>query len=224
MELPRGKCLFTVSIRTILVCLVQHLKLCPSHNSSQVDALEGLTVRGQAIALHDMYDGMVLTTMAGYPLTIQLNPFRVNNSSMSMIERDLHFKNGIIQKFEDYPEPIVPWIGKSLLDVLVETSKHCKGDLSGFIALIEGIPSLFAKLQLQQEGTTAATTLFVPAYDALASFDPTLMAVRQQGQDFNPTILQLLQNHFVSGNFASQCWWTIPTGIRINDAELKMLN
>ena len=86
MELPRGKCLFTVSIRTILVCLVQHLKLCPSHNSSQVDALEGLTVRGQAIALHDMYDGMVLTTMAGYPLTIQLNPFRVNNSSMSMIE------------------------------------------------------------------------------------------------------------------------------------------
>jgi uncharacterized surface protein with fasciclin (FAS1) repeats len=126
------------------------------------------------------------------------------------------------KSLKDFPKPIVPWIGKSLMDVLVETSKHCKGDLSGFIALIKDIPSLFAKLQLQQEGTTAATTLFVPTNDALVSFDPTLMAVRQQGQDFNTTIIQLLQNHFVSGNFASQCWWTIPTGTKINYAELKL--
>lgn len=168
-----------------------------------------------------MYDGMVLTTMAGYPLTIQLDPFRVNNVSMSMQESNLYYKNGVIHTFLDYPDPIVPWFGKSSIQVLIETNIYRNGDLSGFIALVKSIPSLYAKLQLQGEGTNTATTLFVPTNNALLLFDPTLMDTRQD-QALNTTIGQLVQNHFVSGNFARKCWWTIPIGTKISNATLRL--
>ena len=187
--------------------------------------MEGLTVKDLSLALDDMYEGMVLTTMAGYPLTVQLDPFRVNNVSMSIQESDLHYKNGIIQTFSEYPNPIVPWFGKSSMQVLIETNTHRNGDLSGFIALLQAIPSLYAKLQLQEEGTSTATTLFVPTNDALLSFDPSLMATYQdQGSNATTTItmMQLIQNHFVSGNFARKCWQTIPTGTKINNTTLRL--
>ena len=129
-------------------CLIKSLDIVP-HTSHQLDALEGLTIKDQSIGLDDMYDGMVLTTMAGYPLTIQLDPFRVNNVSMSMQESNLYYKNGVIHTFLDYPDPIVPWFGKSSIQVLIETNIYRNGDLSGFIALVKAIPSLYAKLQLK---------------------------------------------------------------------------
>ena len=187
--------------------------------------MEGLTVKDLSLALDDMYEGMVLTTMAGYPLTVQLDPFRVNNVSMSIQDTNLHYKNGIIHKFSEYPIPIVPWFEKSSMQVLIETNIHRNGDLSGFIALLQAIPSLYAKLQLQEEGTNTATTLFVPTNNALLSFDPSLVATNQdQGLNTTTTTttMQLIQNHFVSGNFARKCWQTIPTGTKVSNTTLRL--
>jgi uncharacterized surface protein with fasciclin (FAS1) repeats len=184
--------------------------------SHQLDGLEGYVVAGQAVRLADMYDGMVLTSMAGYPLTIQLDPFRVNNVSISA-ERNLLFKNGVKHNFEEYPNPIVPWIGKSMLDVLFETNNRRNGDLSSFMALIDASPDLKDQLQTPT-GTVKATTLFVPTNDALSS-----TSTLNQSLLADPTFLErFLLNHVVTGNFARSCWWLIPTGSVVSDTELRL--
>jgi uncharacterized surface protein with fasciclin (FAS1) repeats len=163
-----------------------------------------------------MHDGMVLTSMAGYPLTIQLDPFRVNNASISSKheERNLILKNGVQHNFAEYPDPIVPWIGKSMLFLLLETNNQRNGDLSSFIALIDASPDLKGQLE-DLTGAVAATTLFVPTNDALSTLDESLLA--------DPTFLeQFLLNHMVSGNFARSCWRSIPTGIVMSDTELRL--
>lgn len=159
-----------------------------------------------------MFDGMVLTSMAGYPLRIQLGPLRVNNETISVSERNCHFSNGISHAFLHYPDPVVPWFGKSNFDVLLETSIARHGDLSDFIALIDSFPTLKSQLQ---EVSKSATTLFVPTNEALANMDQSVLV--------DPVSLQqFLLNHFVSGNFARRCWWLIPTGAKVSDTELRL--
>lgn len=163
-----------------------------------------------------MYDGIVLTSMAGHPLTIQLDPFRVNN--VTIVEQNLYYKNGIVHNFLHYPVPIVPWIGKSMIDVLLETNNLRMGDLTSFIALIDAMPDL--KLQLQGVGSSP-TTLFVPINSALSMLDSEL--IDQGGQEgSNTTLEQLVLNHVVNGNFVKSLWLSIPTGIVINSTALEL--
>jgi len=159
-----------------------------------------------------MYNGMVLTSVAGYPLEIQVTPeFRVNNVTIVTTE-NIHFKNGIYHGFIRYPNPLVPWIGKSLLQVLLETNDRRNGDLSNFLALLEASPASDLKDLLQEQGNRKATTIFVPTNEALSRLlDPALLA--------DPTFPL---NHVVTGNFARRCWRTIPTGTKLSDTELRL--
>ena len=163
-----------------------------------------------------MYDGMVLNSLAGHPITVQLDPFRVNN--VAITEQNLYYKNGIVHNFLHYPVPIVPWIGKSMFDTLIETNELRMGDLSSFITLINTMPDL--KVQLQRLDSSP-TTLFVPMNSAMAMLDLNL--IEQGGQEgTNSTFRQLVLNHIVNGNFARSFWLSIPTGIVINDTALEL--
>ena len=102
--------------------------------------------------------------MAGYLLRIQLDPFRMNNITIrSVPPQESHYKNGIIYSLNVYPSPIVPWIGKTIYDILQESNDLHGGGLSGFIALIDAMPALFGKLNAT---SFDATTLFVPTNEA----------------------------------------------------------
>jgi uncharacterized surface protein with fasciclin (FAS1) repeats len=115
-----------------------------------------------------------------------------------------------------FPKPLVPWLGKSVYDVLVETNQERNLDLSTFIAMIDRYPDL--KGQLQKDRALEGLTLFVPTNNAMTTVysdlavadDPTFLL-----QDF-------LLNHLVSGNFVRRCWQIIPTGTYISDTELSL--
>jgi len=192
--------------------------ITPLWNGHALDALESLNVEGQSLVLADMCDGMVLTSIAGYPLRIQLDPFRVNNVSISATDRDLRFKNGITHILLHYPIPLVPWIGKSSFDVLLEINTLRSGDLSTFIGLVRALPNLKSQLLLQQ-GDSKAITLFVPTNEAFGTSDAsTIIGAANDSQALENYVL----HHVVSGNFVRRCWWTIPTGTKVSDTELML--
>jgi len=146
-----------------------------------------------------MYNGMVLMSLAGYPLVVRLDPLRLNDVELERSECSRFYKNGVLHVMVNYPNPMVPWIGKSTFDVLLETNRMRNGDLSDFLALIETSAGFKGQLQLQ-DGDTKAITLFAPTNYALlpaAVDDPALALV-------NPNVLQHLLNHVVSGNFVKQ--------------------
>jgi uncharacterized surface protein with fasciclin (FAS1) repeats len=180
----------------------------------QLDGIENLGIEGQALAVEEMVDGMVVTSISGYPLLFQLHPLRMNNISLSTTVRNEFYKNGVIQTLVRYPHPLAPWIGKSTFDVLLESNVVRNGDLSHYIAMIEAIPDFKSQLELR-EGDTSATTLFVPTNDALGRIDPSLLAEPNAAE-------QLVLNHVVSGNFARRFWKGIPTGTMVSDAELVL--
>jgi uncharacterized surface protein with fasciclin (FAS1) repeats len=165
--------------------------------------------------MEDMYDGMVLKSISGYPLVIQLDPFRVNDTSFIIAGVGQHrFKNGIVHYLNGYFSPITPWQGKSIMDVLVETNEERNGDLSTFIALIDALPDITALIHAEE---ILGKTLFAPTNQALSDVNLTLMA--------NATIMmQFLRNHIVSGNFVKRCWESIPTGTKLNDTDLILVS
>jgi uncharacterized surface protein with fasciclin (FAS1) repeats len=143
----------------------------------------------------------------------------VNNHTMATTGHDA-FKNGVVYRSFTTPNPLAPWIGKSLFDVLVETNSVLNGNLSKFIALIEASPQIKEKIELQK-GSTKATTLFAPTNNALLT---TLDADQMSLVVTNTTLRQLfLLNHLVDGNFASLCWWiTIPGYNARSTTELQL--
>ena len=179
-----------------------------------MDALENIFVPGHVLNVEDMHDGMVLTSLSGHHLAIQLNPLRMNNITVSTPDSNIYLKNGIMHRIAQYPNPVAPWIGKSLLDVLWETNDARDGDLSDFLALIDASPNITNQLELR-EGDTSATTLFVPTNDAMESLD--------SAQLHDPSLpQQLLLNHTVAGNFAKRFWEGIPTGTQVSSTELTL--
>jgi uncharacterized surface protein with fasciclin (FAS1) repeats len=180
----------------------------------QLSGIEGYIVEGQVVAMEDMYDGMILKSISGYPLVIQLDPIRVNNISLIRQEGQHMFKNGIVHFLNSYFSPIAPFMEKSIIDVLVETNEQRNRDLSTFIAMIDALPDITA-LVLAEEGL--GKTLFVPTNQALSNVNLTLMA--------NATMMmQFLRNHIVSGNFVKRCWESIPTGTKLNDTDLILVS
>jgi Fasciclin domain len=166
-----------------------------------------------------MYDGMVLSSMASYPLEIQQNPFRVNN--VTILLSDLHFKNGVVHNALNYPHPLVSWIGKSMLDILLEINDLRKGDLSVFIGLIEMMSDL--KLELKGgENVMKGITLFVPTNAAIALSHLNLTKQEGQPSELDLMIQELILNHVVTGNFARSCWWATTTGTVISHSKLQL--
>jgi uncharacterized surface protein with fasciclin (FAS1) repeats len=179
--------------------------------SCQLNGIEGYAIEGQVVTFEDMYDGMILKSISGYPLVIQLDPIRVNHIPLLMAgEQDAMYKNGITYTLSNYFNPIIPWIGKSTMDVLLETNEQRNRDLSAFIALIDASPDLKALLH---EGQNTGKTLFVPINQALSNVNLS--------QTANATmVMQLLLNHVVSGTFARRCWESIPTGTKVSNTDL----
>jgi Fasciclin domain len=179
--------------------------------------LKNVAIEGCILDLEQIYNGMGLTSMAGYPLTFQQNPFRLDNVIVSTNSSNKHYKNGVVHTLQEYPNPFVPWRGKSILDVLQETNNERKGDLSDFIADIAITPDIQV---LHEADSITATTLFVPTNDALAEWNLTLM---EQGQEYSTTTIeQMVQNHIVNGNFVQSDWQMIPTGTQLSNKELRL--
>jgi uncharacterized surface protein with fasciclin (FAS1) repeats len=183
-----------------------------SHDLSQLSGMEGLVV-DDMVVYEDMYDGMILQSVAGYPLLIQLDPFRINNNTMIPTELNLFFKNGVAHTSYQYPKPLTPWVAKSVYEVLVETNDSRNRDLSTFLAMIESHPEL--KGELLKERALEGLTVFVPTNDAMATIPSNLTATTNDPTTF-------LLNHFVSGNFVRRCWQIIPTGTHVSDTELTL--
>jgi uncharacterized surface protein with fasciclin (FAS1) repeats len=111
---------------------------------------------------------------------------------------------------------MLPYLGKSVYDVLVETNQARNLDLSTFVAMIDGYPDL--KGQLQEERGLEGLTVFVPTNDAMTTVFSDLTVADE------PTALlhDFLLNHFVSGNFVRRCWQIIPSGTHISNTELSL--
>jgi uncharacterized surface protein with fasciclin (FAS1) repeats len=171
--------------------------------------------------VEDMYDGMILTSLAGYSLNIQLDPFRVNNFTIHWRERDRCFRNGVIHHLQNIPNPLAPWFAKSNYDVLLETNKQRNGDLSNFIAMVNASSDLKFKLQ----AGPGPTTVFVPNNEALATLlDLDTKATLESGVIIQSSWLyQLMLNHLVTGNFAISAWNTIPAGTKVSDSEVTFV-
>ena len=180
--------------------------------------MKALTLQDQLIEFDSMNENeLEFTSMAGYPLRVQLNPFQVDNVTMVVDPRDQHFQNGVMHIFLECPKQLAPWIGKSMNNILQETNNLRQGDISGFISLVKAMPDLFDKLEAKgNEGIT----LFVPTNDALALSDPSLLEEIQGELDSQQQ--QIVLNHVVTGNFARSCWWVASEGTVMSDSALML--
>jgi uncharacterized surface protein with fasciclin (FAS1) repeats len=178
----------------------------------KLNIFEGLTVQGQSLDENHMYDAMELESMAGYPLTIMQNPFRVNNVIITRNELEpyMQYKNGVVHRLLRYPKPLVPWIGKSTFDVLLEANEWRGGDLSEFLELIESFPAI--KFDLMHGLGSKGLTIFAPTNYAMATLDPSM--------SLGPNLQHLLRNHLVSGNVVLGSWSSIETGRKIGNNEI----
>ena len=165
-----------------------------------MDFIENMFVEGKVVPIEDLYNGMVLKSISGYPIEIQLNPLRVNNLSVDIASSNQFYKNGVLHILSQYPNPPMPWIGKSLFDVLIETNENCDGDLSVIIDLIQASPEVLKNLLQLRAGDTSAITLFAPTNAAMAKVNLTALGLDET------TLFTFLENHLVSGNFARRFW------------------
>jgi len=172
-------------------------------NGHSLDFLLSFTIEGIVLSADDLYDGLVLTSMARYPLEFNLNPTRVND--VTIVESTQYYRNGVMIFISGFPTPYIPWVEKSLYDILIEANIRRGGDLSTFISIVNNTVDF--KKELQAHGT-GATTLFAPTNENLS----TSMG--------NLTIF--LNNHIAVGNVATRAWKTIPTGIILNDTHLSL--
>jgi len=172
-------------------------------NGHSLDFLLSFTIEGIVLSADDLFDGLVLTSMARYPLEFNLNPTRVND--VTIVESTQYYRNGVMIFISGFPTPYIPWVEKSLYDILIEANIRRGGDLSTFISIVNNTVDF--KKELQAHGT-GATTLFAPTNENLS----TSMG--------NLTIF--LNNHIAVGNVATRAWKTIPTGIILNDTHLSL--
>jgi len=175
----------------------------PLWNGHTLDFLLSFTIEGIVLSADDLFNGLVLTSMARYPLEFNLNPTRVND--VTIVESTQYYRNGVMIFISGFPRPYIPWVEKSLYEILIEANIRRGGDLSTFISIVNNTVDF--KKELQAHGT-GATTLFAPTNENLS----TSMG--------NLTIF--LNNHIAVGNVATRAWKTIPTGTILNDTHLSL--
>ena len=94
-----------------------------------------MIIEGQILAYTDIQDGLVVNTMAGYPMKFLKYPNFTINGNVVLIG-DIRCTNGIVQNVDTVPDPLVPWMYKTNYDVLLEVNSQQDGNLSDFIASI----------------------------------------------------------------------------------------
>lgn len=167
---------------------------------------------------------MVIPAKSGRLLAFEVNDTDVvvNGVPIDRVERNSLYKNGYVHNLADYPGAFVEWSGKSAYNVLFETNEQRGGDLSHFIDLIDTSGSLKDVLQrIPGEGT-----LFCFTNDSLSELEWSSLydqANKVTGLiELSSEAYQLLQNHFVQGNFARNVWTDLIVGTNISDTELEM--
>ena len=174
-----------------------------------------MIIEGQILAYTDIQDGLVVNTMAGYPMKFLKYPNFTINGNVVLIG-DIRCTNGIVQNVDTVPDPLVPWMYKTNYDVLLEVNSQQDGNLSDFIALVNASE---LKERLMLEDSSRPITLFVPTNEAMST-------IVVQGNDMIANVsspsYQLLLNHVVQGNFVRRDWLIIPTGTKVNETELHL--
>ena len=160
----------------------------------------------------DITDGLVVQSMAGYPVTFFKQPnFTIDG--MEVLKRDITYTNAVEQELAHVPNSLVPWMYRTDFDVLLEVNAQRGGDLSEFIALLK---SSNLTEQMKMEVGDRPITVFVPTNDALSTI------VTSDTFDAASSAHQLLLNHLVVGNFVTNSWLRIPTGNKISDTKLQL--
>ena len=174
-----------------------------------------MIIEGQILAYTDIQDGLVVNTMAGYPMKFLKYPNFTINGNVVLIG-DIRCTNGIAQIVDSVPDPLVPWMYKTIYEVLLEVNNQQGGNLSDFIALVNASE---LKERLMLEDSSRPITLFVPTNEAMST-------IVVQGSDMIANVsspsYQLLLNHVVQGNFVRRDWFRIPTGTKVNETELHL--
>ena len=101
--------------------------------STKLNALLNRIIKGQALSYSNITDGLIVNTMAGYPMTFLKYPnFTINGDVVKA--GDICCTNGIVHLLENVPDPHVPWMYKNNYDILLEVNIQQNGNLSHFIA------------------------------------------------------------------------------------------
>ena len=167
------------------------------------------------MAYSNITDGLIVYTMAGYPVEFFKYPnFTINGDVVEV--GDIHYTNGIAHNLAHVPDPLVPWLYKSNYDVLLEVNMQQNGNLSHFIALINASA---LKDRLMMEDSTKPITLFVPTNEAMATI---VVDDSDNISNVSSSSYQLLLNHVVQGNFVIRDWLRIPTGKKVSETELQL--
>ena len=169
-------------------------------------------IEGQNLTFANIADGLVVKSMAGYPVTFYKHPnFTIDG--IEVLNQDITFTNAVEHKLAHVPQTLVPWMYRTDYDVLLEVNEQRGGDLSDFIKLLN---SSNLTEQLTMEVVDKPITLFVPTNEALSTI------VTDNILDSNSRIHQLLLNHFVVGNFVMNSWLRLPSGMAINNTKLQL--
>ena len=169
-------------------------------------------IEGKLLTSANITDGLVVQSMAGYPVTFFKQPnFTIDG--IEVLKRDITFTNAVEQELAHVPYSLVPWMYRTDYDILLEVNEQRGGDLSDFIALLN---SSNLTEQLTMEVSDQPITVFVPTNEALSTI------VTGDTLDTDSWTHQLLLNHLVVGNFVTTSWLRNPTGKNISDTELQL--
>lgn len=180
-----------------------------------MDILLNRIIEGQVLAYPDITDGLVVNTMAGYPMQFFKYPnFTINGDVVEF--GDTYYTNGVVHNLAQVPDPLVPWLYKTNYEILLEVNNQRNGDLSEFIALVNASQ---LKDRLMMDDYSKPITLFVPTNDAMS----TIM-IEEDHMITNVSSLSYTQllNHVVEGNFVIRDWLRVPTGTMVSDTELHL--
>ena len=161
---------------------------------TKLNLLLNRIIEGQALTYSDIQDGLVVNSVAGYPMKFLKHPNFTINGDVVLIG-DICYTNGIVHLLAHVPDPLAPWMYKTIYDILLEVNNQQDGNLSDFIALLN---SSELKKRLMLDDSSRPITLFVPTNEAMST-------IVVQGSDMIANVsspsYQLLLNHVVQGNF-----------------------
>lgn len=188
---------------------------CTCWYIAKLNILLNCIIEGQALTYANITDGLVVKTMAGYPMKFIKKPnFTINENVV--IFGDTHYTNGVSHHLATVPDPLIPWMKKTNYDILLEVNEQRNGDLSTFIALVN-MSDLKNILMLDDD--SKPITVFVPTNEALSTIVVNVDDLIRNTSSYS---YQLLWNHFVEGNFVINMWWRTPTGTNFTKTEHQL--
>ena len=169
-------------------------------------------IEGQALTYANITDGLVVNTMAGYPVEFFKEPNFTINGYVVNSGNNL-YTNGISHHLESVPDLLVPWMYKTNYEILLQVNEQRDGDLSNFIALVNASD---LKDMLMMDDDSKPMTVFIPTNEALSTVVVNSDDLINNTSSFS---YQLLWNHVVDGNFVISTFWRIATGKNFNKTE-----